>query len=157
MSRYESVEVSGVQRAEALAACEAQMARWGLKMPAVEPIPLDFGLGTFRQIGETEFWIANEKELGYCGKFLFMFKAQRCPCHCHRMKHETFYVLKGRIEMTVDDRTHVMEIGDTLVMEAGRRHTFLALEATLILEVSLPSVLGDNFFDDKRIGKEGVI
>ena len=54
----------------------AQIKEWGLALPEVEPLVLDFGLGRFEEIGETEFWIANEVGGGYCGKFMFLFKGQ---------------------------------------------------------------------------------
>ena len=62
---------------------------WGLKLPEVEPLVLDFGLGEFEKTGEVEFWIANENEAGYCGKFLFVFPGQTCPEHMHKEKLET--------------------------------------------------------------------
>ena len=157
MGKYDDVEATEPQRSDFLRECYEQIKAWKLKMPTGEPLVLDFGIRDFRRIGEIEFWIANEVELGYCGKFLFLFEGQRCPCHYHRMKHETFYVVRGRIEMTVDETARIMSVGDVLVMDTGRRHTFVGLEPSLILEVSLPSVKQDNFFDDNRIGEDGVI
>lgn len=157
MAGYKDIELSEPERSKELELCFKQIAEWGIKMPPVEPLPLEFGLGDFRTIGETEFWIANETESGYCGKFLFLFEGQRCPCHYHKVKHETFFILKGKLEMTVDDQPQVMNIGDKLVMPTGVRHTFLAIEPTLVLEVSMPSTEQDNFFDNKQIGNNGVI
>ena len=37
----------------------------------------------FDRVGLIEFWIANEKEAGYCGKYLFAFDGQQCPAHSH--------------------------------------------------------------------------
>ncbi len=65
-------------------------------MPPGEPLVLDFGLGRFDEIGEIEFWVANEETHGYCGKFLFVADGQTCPYHRHDRKHETFFVLKGQ-------------------------------------------------------------
>ncbi|NLX03695.1 MAG: cupin domain-containing protein [Phycisphaerae bacterium] len=157
MGRYDSVELVGSARDEALAGCRACMDGWHIRMPDVTPLVLHFGIGEFAKIGLIEYWIANETERGYCGKFLFLFEGQRCPCHKHAMKHETFYVLKGRIEMRVEDEPTIMGPGDLLVMPPGKRHTFIALEPALIIEASQPSILRDNFFDDRRIGEEGVI
>ena len=95
MGKYDAVELQGLERETALAAIRDQIAAWGLKMPAVTPLPLHFGLNQFKEIGETEFWVANETEHGYCGKMLFLFDGQTCPYHRHNMKHETFFILKG--------------------------------------------------------------
>jgi mannose-6-phosphate isomerase-like protein (cupin superfamily) len=157
MGEYDHLEVQGAEREEALAAIREQVAAWGLAMPPVTPIPLHFGLGRFREVGETEFWVANEAEHGYCGKFLFVLDGQTCPYHHHRVKHETFFVLKGRIRMKVGDDERVMAEGDLLAMPPGTGHSFTGIGPALILEVSMPSTLQDNFFADRRIGDNGVI
>ena len=67
------ISMSGAAAKAAVDRALAQISSWGLTMPEVEPLVLDFGLGRFDRIGEIEFWIANEVDAGYCGKFLFVF------------------------------------------------------------------------------------
>jgi D-lyxose ketol-isomerase len=51
-----------------------------------------------------------------------------------------------------------MEQGASLMMPSGTAHRFMAVGgASLLLEVSTPSVRGDNLFTDKRIGKNGLM
>lgn len=157
MGKYDAVEVQGPEREQALAAIQDQIAAWGLKMPDVTPLPLHFGLNQFMEIGETEFWVANEAALGYCGKFLFVFDGQTCPYHCHRQKHETFFVVKGTLRMKVGEEERLLREGDLLPMPPGVGHSFTGVGPALVLEVSMPSILQDNFFADKRIGQDGVI
>jgi len=157
MGNYDHLELQGEERARELALVRDQIAAWGLTMPPAEPLPLHFGLGRFRAIGETEFWVANEAEHGYCGKFLFVFDGQTCPYHCHRVKHETFFVLRGAIRMRVCDEERAMREGDLLAMPPGTGHSFTGLGPALVLEVSMPSTLRDSFFEDKAIGDGGVI
>lgn len=157
MTKYDTAELQGAAREEALAEVRAQLAAWGLTMPDVAPLPLHFGLDRFREIGETEFWIANEEAHGYCGKFLFVFDGQTCPYHHHRIKHETFFIVKGSVRMRVGDGERVMREGDLLAMPPGVGHSFTGIGPALILEVSMPSLLRDNFFADPRIGERGVI
>ena len=157
MGTYDAVEVQGPERKKVLADIEDQMAAWGLKMPPVTPLAMQFGLNRFMEIGETEWWVANEAELGYCGKFLFVFDGQTCPYHHHRMKHETFFIIKGTLRMKVGEEDRLMREGDLLVMPPGVGHSFTGVGPCLILEVSMPSILQDNFFADKRIGQDGVI
>jgi len=154
---YHDVELHGPEREEALAAIQQQLAAWGLTMPAVRPLPLQFGLNRFKEIGETEFWIANDPALGYCGKFLFVFDGQTCPFHHHRVKHETFFILKGTMRMKTDDEERLMREGDLLAMPPGAGHSFTGVGPALVLEVSMPSTEGDNFFADRAIGDNGVI
>jgi mannose-6-phosphate isomerase-like protein (cupin superfamily) len=150
-------QVTGLQREQALAHCLDTIRRWGLTMPTVEPLVLDFGLGTFDEIGEIEFWVANEAAAGYCGKFLYVADGQTCPYHRHDRKHETFFVLKGQVRMVVDDVEQVLKEGDTLVMPPGQRHSFTGIGPALLLEVSMPSIRQDNFFANAGIGDGGVI
>jgi len=157
MGRYDTVELQGTERDTWLAAMQRQIADWGLVMPPVEPLMLHFGLDDFARVGETEFWIANEVDAGYCGKYLFLFDGQSCPRHHHARKHETFSVVKGTIRMCTDQGEFLMHAGEVLAMPPGVGHTFTGIGAALILEVSMPSLLQDNFFLDTRIGENGVI
>ncbi|MFW5866789.1 MAG: cupin domain-containing protein [Armatimonadota bacterium] len=149
--------IEGREREQALREIREQMQRWGLTLPDVDPFPLDFGLGEFRVTGETEYWIANETEHGYCGKLLFLFGGQTCPYHEHRVKHETFYVVKGTIRMRLAAGEVHLQQGDTLVMPPRSPHAFTGIGPALVLEVSMPSIAGDSYFEDTRIGEAGVI
>jgi mannose-6-phosphate isomerase-like protein (cupin superfamily) len=157
MGKYDAVEVHGVEREKILAAVHQQIAAWGLTMPPVTPLVAHFGLHRFMEIGETEFWVADETEHGYCGKFLFVFDGQTCPYHYHAKKHETFFILKGSLRMKMGEEERIMREGDRLIMPPGVKHSFTGIGPVLILEVSMPSILQDNFFADKQIGQDGVI
>ena len=155
--RYGDVEPPESQRAKAIAECETVLVDWGFRMPDVRPLVLDFGLGRFGEIGLIEYWVANEVEHGYCAKFLFVFDGQTCPKHYHMRKHETFFVVKGQVEMECGPQVQVLGAGDTLVMPPGTPHRFTGRGPALLLETSQPSVRDDNIFADKRIGRDGVI
>lgn len=156
-SDFRELELSGAEREAALEECSKQIAGWGLKMPDVEPLALHFGLNDFRRTGEIEFCVANEEKAGYCGKFLFVFDGQTCPYHHHNVKHETFFVVQGKLKMVVSGEEHVLQQGDTLAMQIGTKHSFTGLGNALLLEASMPSSRNDNFFADKRIGKNGIM
>lgn len=157
MGDYDAIELQGEARRLTLEKVQAQIQSWELAMPDVTPIPLHFGLNDFEHTGETEFWVANEKESGYCGKLLFVFDGQTCPFHYHKLKHETFFVVKGAIRLCTDTDERVLRAGDTLAMPPGTGHSFTGVGPALLLEVSMPSILQDNFFSDPRIGENGVI
>ena len=141
----------GAAREAALSKFRQQVADWGLAMPEVEALVIDFGLKEFDTTGLIEYWIVNDEQAGYCGKFLFLFDGQTCPEHHHNMKHETFFILKGRVKMVVNGAARNMAQGDRLAMPPGERHTFTGLGNALVLEVSLPSIVKDNYFADKRL------
>lgn len=150
-------QVTGERRKQAIEHCLATIRNWGLTMPEVEPLVLDFGLGKFDEVGEIEFWVANEETAGYCGKFLFVADSQTCPYHKHARKHETFFVVKGKVRMVVDGTEKLLRAGDILVMSPDQSHSFTGVGPALLLEVSMPSTRQDNFFADKAIGEKGVI
>jgi mannose-6-phosphate isomerase-like protein (cupin superfamily) len=153
----EDFELQGPSRDDALARIRLVLDGWGLKLPG-DPMPLHFGLHDFDQVGETEFWIVNDTANNYCGKFLFIFDSQRCPEHYHRKKDETFFIVRGDVEMQIDGEVSVLRQGDVLKVAPGMSHTFRAVGGpALVLEVSLPSIQGDNIFADTRIGKGGVL
>ena len=127
-------------------------------MPQGEPLVIHFGLNDFAHVGEVEYWIVNDRTNNYCGKFLFLFAGQRCPLHYHKIKDETFFVVKGRVALEVNGEHVLLNEGDIYKMAPGWNHTFAAEGGpALVLEVSLPSLPDDNFFADARIGRKGVI
>lgn len=146
-----AVSVRGEQAEAIVRRVIRQIQRWGLCMPDIDPLVMDFGLDDFENIGEVEFWIANETAAGYCGKFLFVFAGQTCPSHMHRDKLETFFVVKGQMSVNYRGQKRTMNAGDTLLIETGAYHSFTGIEPTLLLEISRPSVITDNYFTNTRI------
>ena len=150
-SQIDRMQIPEKLRREALRRCAEQVAQWGLKMPSIEPLVMDFGQGDFYRIGLIEYWIANEIDAGYCGKYLFLFDGQQCPFHGHKQKHETFYIVKGQVRMVVDEKEQTMSEGDLLTMPPGKVHSFTGMGNALLLELSTPCLLSDNEFQDQKI------
>lgn len=146
-----SIAMTGKPRAAALAAFRRQVRKWGVALPPVAPLVLDFGLGEFRKTGLIEYWLANEQAAGYCGKYLFVFAGQTCPRHRHRTKHETFLVVKGRARMRCGRSVRDMKAGDVLPVPPGVFHSFTGQTPALLLELSMPCRIDDNEFSDRRI------
>lgn len=149
----DKLELQGAERDKAIKACHKIVTAWGLKLPAVRPSPLHFSLNDFYRVGETEFDINNNLEQGYCGKFIFMFQGQTCPRHYHKKKHETFFIVKGEIEMELPEGKIIMKQGDHRPISQNIKHQFTARENSLILESSKPDLVDDSIFDDERINK----
>lgn len=147
------ISLQGKEREDALNRIHKVVNSWGLKLPEVPPDPLHFGLNDFYLIGETEFNINNNVEQGYCGKFMFMFAGQTCPMHFHRKKHETFFIVKGRVAMELAGKHYILKQGDRLIVDQFAKHQFTALEDSLILESSKPDLVDDSIFEDQRINR----
>lgn len=145
------IGLHGEDAEKALAAFYKQMDQWDIAMPKVKPLVLDFGLGNFQKVGLIEYWIANEVEAGYCGKYLFVFDGQTCPNHNHKEKLETFFVVKGKIFMDYDGSSMEMNPGDVLKVEQGKYHSFTGMGPALLLEISKPCIIDDNYFENPEI------
>jgi mannose-6-phosphate isomerase-like protein (cupin superfamily) len=94
-----------------------------------------------------ERWLHNDEM--YCGKILVLKGGKNCSLHYHKLKTETFYVAKGRLQMELTDlagalknppeirEVFQMQEGDTLLLKPGMVHRFTGLaEETLIMEFS---------------------
>lgn len=145
------IAMTGPERDEALGRFLHTMGEWGVALPPVEPLVLDFGLGEFDRTGLIEYWIANEAAAGYCGKYLFLFDGQSCPTHHHGEKTETFFVMKGRLLVQYADRALTLCPGDVLLVRPGGDHGMRGDGPCLFLELSSPCAIEDNRFRDPRI------
>lgn len=151
LNKADRIALGGTQAAKALSECAAQLHAWELVMPPVKPLVFDFGLGNFYQTGLIEYWVANEVAAGYCSKFLFLFDRQTCPRHYHREKLETFFIVKGSVEMNYSGAVRKMLPGEVLLVACGKLHQFRGIGPALILEASRPCIVEDNYFADPRI------
>jgi mannose-6-phosphate isomerase-like protein (cupin superfamily) len=146
-----NISMSGQLRDKALVEFANHIKFWNLVMPDIEPLVLDFGLDNFYKTGLIECWIANEIQKGYCGKYLFVFGGQTCPMHRHKEKHETFFIIKGKIKMCYDDKSFEMQPGDVLPVDCWKYHSFTGITPSLILEISKPCIFEDNYFENTSI------
>lgn len=91
----------------------------------------------------SEEWIVNTPM--YCGKFLFLQKGKRCSLHYHKNKDETFYVLKGRVLMEVNNKEKVMKKGSIQHITPLTKHRFNGLESSVIIEFSTHHEESDSY------------
>jgi quercetin dioxygenase-like cupin family protein len=145
------LSLQGKEQKQILEKINHVIASWGLKLPDVPADALHFGFNDFFHIGETEFNINNNVEHGYCGKFMFLFAGQTCPMHHHRKKHETFFIVKGIVNMQLSGKNYILHQGDRLIVNQLAKHKFTALEDSLILESSKPDLVDDSIFEDQII------
>ncbi len=96
-----------------------------------------------------EVWIANHDK--YCGKILRFNKGAKFSMHFHILKHETFYVIKGKLELDCYDLSDATEhsgeinVGDVIVIPPGNPHRLTALEESEILEISTRHFESDSY------------
>lgn len=87
-----------------------------------------------------ELWIVNNAD--YCGKILRFNKGAEFSMHYHMIKHETFFILKGRILLKSYNLSDASQQegnysqGTVITIPAGNPHKIIALEETEVMEVS---------------------
>lgn len=95
----------------------------------------------------------------YCGKLLFVRAGEALSLQLHRHKDETIYVHSGRARFEIGESeeelgSDVVEPGTSFHIRPGVVHRLVALEDTLLLEVSTP-YLDDVVRLEDRYGREG--
>lgn len=94
-----------------------------------------------------ERWLHND-EL-YCGKLLVVLRGKNCSLHYHKLKTETFYIVKGHLIMELTDiesasqnppvirERFEMTPGDAILVHPGLVHRFTGIaDETHIMEFS---------------------
>lgn len=112
-----------------------------------------------RQSGKVEkgwghelIWATNDK---YCGKLLKFHAGAKFSMHFHAEKDESWYVLDGKFLIRyIDTKTAninevELNVGDTWHNPPLLPHQILCLEEGMIIEVSTPDSVEDNY----RVGK----
>ena len=91
-----------------------------------------------------ERWIAND---GYCGKLLILKELYQCSIHYHKIKNETFFILKGSVLLEIDGKVYFLIPGDVIDVKAGEKHRFTGLENSEIIEFSSHHEDSDSYRD----------
>lgn len=88
-----------------------------------------------------EHWINNSN--GYCGKFLVFESNKKLSWHYHKLKHETFYCMEGKLTLLYgeSDDTNlasniILEPGIKFSIYPGLRHQLIAHKKSKVLEIS---------------------
>jgi len=107
-----------------------------------------YGPEQFRSNGALIVNLVNRE---YCKKLIIMLPGQRHPNHRHMKKEETFQLLHGDIEVTLNDVVHKLVPGDILLVERGTWHSFATTKGCIFEEVSTTHIIGDSYYEDPRI------
>ena len=86
-----------------------------------------------------EIWYAHSPR--YAGKILVIEKGKRLSLQYHRVKHETVYVLKGRLGLTLGKKTSLKNPGSSIPIAPNTIHRLAAPKGRVtLLEVSTPEL-----------------
>lgn len=127
-----------------------------VQKPAKLEISHHYGEKKFYKFGMCMVTVVNTR---YCKKLLFMFNKQFHPAQFHKKKQETFFVLFGKIALTLKIKNKVtkkiLNEGDILTIKPNEIHSFkcLSRDGCVIEELSTKSNKEDSFYIDKQISK----
>lgn len=115
----------------------------------------DFGLGHYKAEGLGVVVRVNESE--YCSKWLTLLPEQWCPWHYHKVKKETFFVLKGDVELYCGSEKVTLRPGDRYTIPIGSDHTFGSHLGAVIEEVSTHDENSDSYFRNPGVIRDPII
>lgn len=88
-----------------------------------------------------EIWLVNNEK--YCGKILHINAGKKFSWHFHKIKHETFFVQKGRIKLFYGHDEDINKATELILgpyssftVPPGLIHQIIALADTDVLEFS---------------------
>jgi len=91
--------------------------------------------------GYEEIWAHTDE---YVGKMLYIKESHRLSYQYHKVKVETIRVLQGAIQLESEDsgerRSVRLNEGDIYHIKPKTKHRFIALQNTMLLEVSTPQL-----------------
>lgn len=107
-----------------------------------------YGIERFYQVGLTMITVVNR---AYCKKLLVSLPGQHHPEQYHLQKEETFHILYGSVDITLDGVTKNYGPGDIINVEPGVRHAFVSASGAVIEEISSTHIKNDSFYTDDTI------
>jgi mannose-6-phosphate isomerase-like protein (cupin superfamily) len=124
----------------------------GLAVPAMVDLEIShhYGLENFYQTGLTMLSIVNRE---YCKKLLVILAGQSHPTQYHERKEETFHVLYGDVQLTLEGEQMNLKAGDVITVERGAHHAFGSTSGAVIEEISTTHIGNDSFYLDPIIAQ----
>ncbi len=110
-----------------------------------------YGIQNFNKFG---CLIVNLVNREYCKKIIVVYPGQHHPEQKHLKKEETFHLLHGELDLTLNGITRKMNKGDIITIERGTLHSFYSEVGAVIEEVSTTHFRDDSFYTDPLISEQ---
>lgn len=107
-----------------------------------------YGIERFREYGSTVITVVNRD---YCKRIIVMLPGQAHPEQYHKKKDETYHILHGEIDLSLDGKRRTLRENDVVVIPCGVRHWFTTSSGAVIEEVSSHYSQGDSYYTDSAI------
>jgi sialic acid synthase SpsE/mannose-6-phosphate isomerase-like protein (cupin superfamily) len=109
-----------------------------------------YGIEKFYEFGLVLITVINRD---YCKKLLVSLPNQKHPEQYHNKKEETFHVLAGEVELTLNGIEKIYYPGDVITIEPGVRHSFISSTGSVIEEISTTHHKSDSYYSDEAINQ----
>jgi N-acetylneuraminate synthase len=110
-----------------------------------------YGIEQFRRVGAI---IINMINRTYCKKLVIVLPGQSHPSHCHRRKEETFQLLWGDLELTIEKNSRSLQRGETVLIKPRQNHSFRSRGGAIFEEISTHHHRNDSFYQDSAIDRQ---
>ena len=111
-----------------------------------------YGLDLFQEWGAALIHLINRD---YSKIVVVMLPGQKYPEHMHITKDETYYILHGTLEVSVEGKTQTLLPGQTLSVQKGVNHSFRTADGVVFEEIATRYIKGDSKYVDEGINKSG--
>ena len=109
-----------------------------------------FGIENFYETGAV---IVSKINRSYCKKIIVMLPNQSHPTHRHLIKEESFELLDGDCELTLNNKPLILQKGEPKLINTKVDHSFKTNKGCVIEEVSTTHIPGDSVYDNPKINK----
>jgi sialic acid synthase SpsE/quercetin dioxygenase-like cupin family protein len=109
-----------------------------------------YGIQRFRDCGVVLIECINRE---YCKKILVQLPDQKHPLHYHKLKEETFQVLFGELNVSVDGHQRTLRPGEIYLVMPGVWHGFSTTTGCVFEEVSTTYYANDSVYQDPKINE----
>jgi sialic acid synthase SpsE/quercetin dioxygenase-like cupin family protein len=146
--------VSVLDRREAVYAIVEKVKKFvvssGVPLPSRADVEIShhYGVERFFETGAVLLSFVNRS---YCKKAIVMLPGQSHPTHHHNTKEETFFVLHGKMSLSLDDKVMELAAGDSVLVAPGVKHSFRTESGVIFEEISSTHIAQDSFYDDPSI------
>lgn len=130
----------------------AMLNSYGVAYPKHSKLEIShhYGLEHFYNTGLAMITLINGK---YCKKLLVILPGQTCPRHVHQVKDETFFILGGEVEITIDGEYGYYNRGDMINVPPKTVHGLSSAHGAVIEEISSTHNASDSTYIDHEINQ----
>lgn len=109
-----------------------------------------YGVERIDEVGAVLITCINRE---YAKKLIVQVPGQSHPEHAHELKEETFQILWGTVNLSIDGKSKKYVPGDIITIERDRKHSFSTEDGVIFEEVSTTHHKSDSYYTDPEIAK----